>query len=51
MCKYGLRESFPQHDTGQAVSDSSKGGTEAVFSPNDRSETAGIRAFGTLLAM
>jgi hypothetical protein len=50
MCKYGLREPFPQHEPGQAISDSDSNSTIAHTTHKDE-EARDFVYFRTLLAV
>jgi hypothetical protein len=51
MCKYGLREPFPQHEPGQAIPDSDSDSTSVTHTDHENAEAQGFVYFRTLLAV
>ena len=51
MCKYGLLEPFPQHEPGQAFSNSDSGSTSIASTDHENAEAPGFVYFRTLLAL
>jgi hypothetical protein len=51
MCKYGLREPFPQHEPGEAFSNSDSDSTSIAHKDYENAEEQGLVYFRTLLAV
>jgi hypothetical protein len=51
MCKYGLREPFPQHGSGKAFSNSDSDSTSVAHTDHQNAEAQGLVYFRTLLAV
>lgn len=51
MCKYGLREPFPQHEPGEAISNSDSQSTRVAHTGHKNAEAQGLVYFRTLLAL